>query len=394
MGQGVVEVLHPWSQGDEARAIRELRRQIEAWTVRWVEPPAPKEGEDPLAVLRARVEAGDPPTALYLEAPEIAEWADRGDLADLGSLARHENWDQLLPPQLRTLVNHEGRYVAVPLNIRRTDWLWANRDVLARIGVEMPTSWAEFNAIADKLKEAGITPLALSGEPWHIASLFELVTLGFGGPDFYRQALMELNADTLRSPIMQGVLEQMRRIRGHVDQGFAEHDARGAAALAASGEAAFLVAGDWAKDVFVSAGRQPGIDMICAPVPGSTFVFDSDLFALFHAADEAHIRGRHLFASLVVSEGFQEIFSLVTGSIPARMGVPRDRFDSCARQAMDDLTAAIPGSALLPSMAHGTAVPAPIRDAVTGVIAAHFGSDMSSRDAVDQLVAAIEEAAR
>ena len=392
--QSVVEVVHPWSEGGEARAMRELRRQIEAQAVRWLAPPVPEEGEDPLAALRSRIEAGDPPTALHLKPPEIAEWAVEGGLADLGPVARQETWDQILPPELQPLLKHEGRYVAVPLNIRRMDRLWANRSVLSKIGVGLPTSWAEFNAVADKLKEGGVTPLALGGEPWQTASLFELVTLGFGGRELYRKALMELDADSLRNPILQGVFEQMRRLSAHVDPGFADRDAGGAAAMLASGDAAFLIGGDWAKRELLSTGKQPGTDLVCARVPGSTFVFDSDLLVLFNAADETDRHGRNLLAGLILSEGFQEVFSLLSGSIPARLGVPRDRFDGCARQSMDDLTAAIKGNALLPSMAHGTAVTPPLRDAITSVIVAHFGSDMSSSDAVDRLVAAIEEAPR
>jgi glucose/mannose transport system substrate-binding protein len=392
--EGVVEVLHPWSGGGKARGMSELRRQIEARGSRWIVPPEPVGEEDPIAALQARVEAGSPPTAILLEASEIGRWAERQALADLGSLARQESWDQLLPPQLWRLAQYDRRFVAVPLNIRRVNWLWANRDVLAKIDAGMPTSWAEFNALADKLKQTGITPLALGGAPWQTAALFEVVTLGFGGPEIYRKALVELDADTLRGPIVQGVFEQMRRLSAHVDAAFPDRDARRSAELVASGNAAFLVAGDWAKEIFLAVGKSPGINLLCAPAPGGAFIFDSDMLAFFAVQGEDHLRGRNLLASLALSEGFQETFNLLAGSIPARMGVPRGLFDGCAHQSMDDLTAAIRTDSLLPSAAHGLMLAAPIREAITGVVSAHFGSDMSSREAVDKLVAAVQEAAR
>ncbi len=61
----------------------------------------------------------------------------------------------MLPPVLADIMKFEGRYVAAPVNIHRVDWMWANPSVLAEVGVtEMPTTWEEFNAIAEQLQAA------------------------------------------------------------------------------------------------------------------------------------------------------------------------------------------------------------------------------------------------
>jgi glucose/mannose transport system substrate-binding protein len=64
---------------------------------------------------------------------------------------------------LAEIMKYAGKYVAAPVNIHRVDWLWANPELLGRVGADVPTTWEEFNATAEKLEAAGITPLAHGG---------------------------------------------------------------------------------------------------------------------------------------------------------------------------------------------------------------------------------------
>jgi glucose/mannose transport system substrate-binding protein len=98
-------------------------------------------------------------------------------------VAAAENWDSVLPPVLAEIMKYEGKYVAAPVNIHRVDWIWANPEVLARVGDHrVPTTWEEFNAAADKLEAAGITPLAHGGQPWQDATVFEVWCSASAGP--------------------------------------------------------------------------------------------------------------------------------------------------------------------------------------------------------------------
>ena len=67
----------------------------------------------------------------------------------------------------------EGSWCAAPVNVHRIDWIWANADVLGKNGISMPATWDEFNAAAEKLAAAGITPLAHGGQAWQDATVFE-----------------------------------------------------------------------------------------------------------------------------------------------------------------------------------------------------------------------------
>ncbi len=387
-----VEVLHYWTSGGEAKAVTALKQDYEAAGGKWIDAPVAGGGGDAqAAVLRSRVLAGDPPAAVQIKGPNIQEWAEAGALADLSGLAAEENWDSLLPPLLQEIVKYEGNYVAVPVNIHRVDWIWANPEVLAKVGAGVPTTWDEFNATADKLMAAGIVPLAHGGQAWQDATIFETVVLGIGGIDFYNKALGDLDEEALTSDTMKAVFDQMRKIRGYVDPGFPGRDWNLATAMVMRGEAAMQIMGDWAKGEFIAAGKEPGKDFVCAPTPSDKgYILNSDSFALFSVQGDDKTEGQQLFASLILGESFQETFNLFKGSIPARLGVPKDNFDACAIRSMDDLDTAIANDSLVGSMAHEIAQAGSVRGAFLDVVTEHFNSDMSSEDAVAQLAEAIE----
>ena len=101
--------------------------------------------------------------------------------------------------------------------MHRVDWIWANSEVLSANGIDMPTTWDEFNAAATKLQAAGVIPLAHGGQAWQDATVFEAVALGILGSDGFRKAFVELDMDTLKSDDMVAVFYQMRTMRGYVD---------------------------------------------------------------------------------------------------------------------------------------------------------------------------------
>lgn len=390
---GQVEVLHWWTSGGEAKAVKALKEEFEANGGTWIDSPVAGGGGDTaMTALRARVMAGNPPTAVQLKGPSIKEWAAEGLLGNLNVVAESENWDGILPPLLKEVVTYQGDYVGVPVNIHRVDWIWANPEVLAKVGAKMPTTWDEFNAVADKLKAAGITPLAHGGQPWQDATVFEVVVLGIGGPDFYKKALVDLDDAALRGPTMVKVFDQMRRLRGYVDPNFPGRDWNLATAMVMNGQAAFQIMGDWAKGEFLAAGYEPGKDFLCAAAPGGGYLLNSDSFVMFDVKGDENLKGQRLLAKLILGENFQKTFNLYKGSIPARLGVDMSAFDMCAKKSNADLEATIKAGTLHPSMAHEMAVPRTFRGAIMDVVTAHFNSDMSSAEAVKRLADAVTTA--
>ncbi|PJI38371.1 MAG: sugar ABC transporter substrate-binding protein [Rhizobium sp.] len=389
---GTVEVLHWWTSGGEAKAVGTLKEAFEKQGGKWEDSPIAGGGGDAaMTALRARVMAGNPPAAVQLKGPGIQEWADQGSLADVEDVAKAEKWDDVLPPTLAEIMKYKGKYVAAPVNVHRIDWMWINPTVLAKVGAEVPKTWDEFNAVADKLKAAGITPLAHGGQPWQDATVFETIVLSMGA-DFYRKALIELDQEALTGDTMVKVFDQLRKLRGYVDPGFSGRDWNLATAMVMNGEAGFQIMGDWAKGEFLAAGKVPGKDFICAPTPGNGYSFNTDSFAFFKVSGEDRIEGQKVLASLIMSPEFQETFNLAKGSIPARTDIKLDKFDSCALKSYEDMTAAVKNNTFVPSMAHEMAVPRTVRGEFLDVVTNFFNSEMSSADAAKAMGEAVKRA--
>ena len=385
-----VEVLHWWTSGGEARSVAVLQEEFAANGGTWTDMPVAGGGGDAaMTALRARVLSGNAPTAVQLKGPAIQEWYAEGVLADISAVAEAENWDSLLPDSIAGHMKCDGTWCAAPVNVHRVDWIWANAEILEANGIAMPTTWDEFNAAAEKLQAEGIIPLAHGGQAWQDATVFETVVLGLGGPDFYQQALVDLDPEALTSDTMIAVFDQMRTMRGYVDDNFSGRDWNLATAMVMNGEAAFQIMGDWAKGEFLAAGQEPGTDFLCASTPGDGYLYNVDSFAMFDVSGEDKQAGQALLAELIMGPNFQEVFNLNKGSIPARTDVALTDFDSCAQTSSAEMASTSDSGSLLPSYAHGMALFGAQSGAITDVVTAHFNSDMSSEDAVQMLADAV-----
>ena len=385
------EVLHWWTSGGEAKSVAVLQEEFASKGGTWTDMPVAGGGGDAaMTALRARVLSGNAPTAVQLKGPAIQEWYEEGVLADISSVAQANGWADVLPVSIAGHMKCEGTWCAAPVNVHRIDWIWANAAILEANGIAMPTTWAEFNAAAEKLQAAGITPLAHGGQAWQDATVFEAVALGVGGAEFFQKAFVELDEATLTSDTMKAVFDQMRTMRGFVDSNFSGRDWNLATAMVMNGEAAFQIMGDWAKGEFLAAGKEPGKDFLCASTPGEGFLYNVDSFAMFNVAGDDKTAGQLLLAELIVGKNFQKVFNLNKGSIPARTDVALDEFDSCAHTSAKDMADSNAGGSLLPSYAHGMALRGAQSGAITDVVTSHFNSDMSSDDAVQMLLQAVQ----
>ena len=280
------EVLHWWTGGGEAKALKVLQDDFAAQNGVWLDMPVSGGGGDAaMQTLKARIVANDAPAAAQIKGPTIQEYDEEGVVApyNINAVAQKEGWDNLLSEQVASHMKcDDGKaYCAAPVNIHRIDWIWANKKVLDSNGIKMPSTWAEFNAAADKLQAKGIIPLAHGGQAWQDATVFEAVALGIGGANFFHDAFVKLDKKALQSDTMVKVFDQMRIMRGFVDKNFSGRDWNLATAMVMNGEAAFQIMGDWAKGEFLAAGKVPGKDFLCASTPGEGFLYNVDSFAMF-----------------------------------------------------------------------------------------------------------------
>lgn len=91
----------------------------------------------------------------YSSPVAVGVLASDGDLADVSD----EPWTKYLSDDTRTLAGVDGKTMAFPVS-RNAIIMAYNKQVFADAQVEVPTTWSELVQACEKLRAAGVTPIA------------------------------------------------------------------------------------------------------------------------------------------------------------------------------------------------------------------------------------------
>ncbi|NNG69131.1 carbohydrate ABC transporter substrate-binding protein [Rhizobium laguerreae] len=390
-----VQMLHWWTSGGEAAALNVLKQDLSKEGYAWKDVPVAGGGGDAaMTALKAMVAAGTYPTASQMLGYTVLDYAQAGVMGDLTETAKKEGWDKSVPAALQKFSVYDGKWVAAPVNVHSVNWLWINKAVMDKIGGTQPKTFDELIALLDKAKAAGVIPLALGGQNWQEATMFDSIVLSTGGPEFYKKAFNDLDEESLKSDTMKKSFDNLATIIKYVDPNFSGRDWNLATAMVIKGDALVQVMGDWAKGEFVAAKKTPNTDFLCYRFPGTegSVVYNSDMFGMFNVPDDRKA-AQVALAKATLSKSFQSAFNVVKGSVPARTDVPDTDFDACGKKGIADLKAANEGGTLFGSLAQGYGAPPAIANAYKDVVSKFVhGQIKTSDEAVKQLVQAIDDA--
>jgi glucose/mannose transport system substrate-binding protein len=390
-----VQMLHWWTSGGEAAALNVLKQDLAKEGYAWKDVPvAGGGGEGAMTALKAMVAAGNPPTASQILGYYAMDYAEDGKLGDISSLATKEGWDKVVPKALQKFTTTNGKWDAVPVNIHSVNWVWLNKGVMDKIGGKEPKTFDDFIALLDKAKAAGVIPLALGGQPWQEATMFDSVVASTGGIDFYKKAFVDLDESALKSDTMKKSFDNLAKLRAYTDPNYAGRDWNLATAMVIKGDALVQVMGDWAKGEFKAANKEAGKDFLCYRFPGTDgdVLYNTDMFAMFNVSADRKAAQLAL-ADATMSPSFQSAFNVVKGSVPARMDVPDTAFDICGKKGIADVKAADASGKFVGSMAQNYAQPPAVAGAYHDVVTKFFHGEIKSSDsAVNELVKAINAA--
>lgn len=390
-----VQMLHWWTSGGEAAALNVLKQDLSKEGYAWKDVPVAGGGGDAaMTALKAMVAAGNYPTASQMLGYTVLDYAKEGVMGDLTETAKKEGWDKSVPKALQKFAVYNGKWVAAPVNVHSVNWLWINKAVMDKIGGKQPKTFDELLALLDKAKAAGVVPLALGGQDWQEATMFDSIVLSTGGPEFYKKAFNDLDEASLKSGTMKKSFDNLAKITKYVDPNFSGRDWNLATAMVIKGDALVQVMGDWAKGEFVAAKKTPNTDYLCYRFPGTegSVIYNSDMFGMFNVPADRKA-AQVALATATLSKSFQSAFNVVKGSVPSRTDVPDTAFDACGKKGIADLKAANEGGKLFGSLAQGYGAPPAIANAYKDVVSKFVhGQIKSSDEAVSQLVQAIDDA--
>lgn len=390
-----VQMLHWWTSGGEAAALNVLKGDLSKEGYAWKDVPVAGGGGDAaMTALKAMVAAGTYPTASQMLGYTVLDYAQAGVMGDLTETAKKEGWDKSVPAALQKFSVYDGKWVAAPVNVHSVNWLWITKAVMDKIGGTEPKTFDDLIALLDKAKAAGVIPLALGGQNWQEATMFDSIVLSTGGPEFYKKAFNDLDEDSLKSDTMKKSFDNLAKIIKYVDPNFSGRDWNLATAMVIKGDALVQVMGDWAKGEFVAAKKTPDKDFLCYRFPGTdgSVIYNSDMFGMFNVPEDRKA-AQVALATATLSKSFQSAFNVVKGSVPARTDVPDTAFDACGKKGIADLKKANDGGTLFGSLAQGYGAPPAIANAYKDVVSKFVhGQIKTSDEAVTQLVQAIDDA--
>jgi len=390
-----VQMLHWWTSGGEAAALNVLKEDLSKEGFAWKDVPVAGGGGDAaMTALKAMVAAGTYPTASQMLGYTVLDYAQAGVMGDLTETAKAEGWDKAVPAALQKFSVYDGKWVAAPVNVHSVNWLWINKGVMDKIGGTEPKTFDDLLALLDKAKAAGVTPLALGGQNWQEATMFDSIVLSTGGPEFYKKAMNDLDEESLKSDTMKKSFDNLQKIVQYVDPNFSGRDWNLATAMVIKGDALVQVMGDWAKGEFVAAKKTPNTDFLCYRFPGTdgSVIYNSDMFGMFNVPDDRKA-AQVALAKATLSKSFQSAFNVVKGSVPARTDVPDTDFDACGKKGIADLKKANEGGTLYGSLAQGYGAPPAVANAYKDVVSKFVHGQIKTSDqAVEELVKAIDDA--
>lgn len=350
---GELEIFSWWTAGGEAEGLAAM---LEIFSQQYPDVEvinatvAGGAGVDARAVLATRMQGGDPPDSFQVHAGHelIDTYVVAGQMEPLTSLYEEEGWLDVMPPDLISILSHDGEIWSVPVNIHRANVLWYNIAIFEEHGLSAPATLEDFFAAAETLQQAGIVPLAL-GESWTQVHLFETVLLGTLGPEGYI-GLWTGETDW-GSPEVTQALENFGRMLEYVNEDFAALSWDQATQLVIDGTAAMNIMGDWAEGYFKAQGWTPGVEFGWAPSPGASGAFDalSDSFGL--PLNAPNREAALAWLRVCGSRAGQDAFNPIKGSIPARTDGDRSLYDVYLQSAMDDFSR----DTIVPSLMHGAA---------------------------------------
>lgn len=390
-------IISQWSAGSDGAAITALGKKFEERGGIWQHSPVPGFTTEMMNKLRAEIMAGDPPACSQLKGPEIAAWSKIAPTVDLDDLVAAAGYEKVVAPDLAKLHKPDGKWISLPLQVYTTNTLFLSKRAMDKAKADkLPVTWDDFNTLAEKMKEAGVTyPVANGGTRPDDGQKFEASLAGIS-PAVYRAAIMNLDEKALKSPEMHAAFAQVRRIANWMDPNIAAQHYSVNLKRFIGGDMGMLIMGGWAQGVLLNAGYKLD-EFVMTPGPSNNgkpvFLLNADAFIFWQRKEPDLQAGQKLMAELVMDPAIQTMYSQITGSIPVRTDVDLSGagWTDGQRGTARALKEAVAANQAVLSLAHNMAQQNGLTAAMIDVITEYVKNpSIKPEKAVDRLAEAVE----
>jgi raffinose/stachyose/melibiose transport system substrate-binding protein len=179
--------------------------------------------------------------------------ADNGLFLDLTDQPFMKNFT----PSLLKSIAYNGKQYAVPTGVSYYTGVYYNKDLFAKDGLTVPTTWAQFTALNAKLEADGVSPLGIGGKDSWPAGLLMLASVqglypSVADKDQLAQGLWKRGV-SLTDATNATVLQQVKDMYSWAEPNFAGVSYASVPSGFASGQYAMTSDGTWDEPVITAA---------------------------------------------------------------------------------------------------------------------------------------------
>ena len=177
----------------------------------------------------------------------MAAQADAGLLKDI--TADIADWKDTINPGAMSIYAYNGKQYGVPWDMGMIGF-WYNKALFEQAGITAPpATWDEYLAAVEKLKAAGIDPLAIAGkDKWPSMHLWTYLVLRTGGGDALSEVIQSGNWNTDACTKAGAEVLKLNALDPY-QAGYKSADYNHEAASVGNGKAAMELMGQWAPSV-------------------------------------------------------------------------------------------------------------------------------------------------
>ncbi len=206
--------------------------------------------------IRTAIGSGKAPSLIFSWAGStLTQYVDNKNVVDLTEATK--DLIAHVAPSVADAGTRDGKVYAVPNNQSQPILMYFNKDVFAKAGVPVPTTWSEILSATQALSSKGITPFALAGQSkWPELMWLEYLTDRIGGPEVF-QSILDGDKNAWSQPAVLDALGRIQELAaaGGFGSSFASVSADSGAdfALVYTGRAAMVLQGSWGYSSFKSS---------------------------------------------------------------------------------------------------------------------------------------------
>lgn len=272
------------------------------------------------------------------QAPDVVTWfagyrmqafAEKGLLEPINDVFPGGSFEAEFPPAFKTASSYNDNIYFMPQS-----WYWwavyYNKDVFAKLNLSIPKTADEFMVVCEKLKAAGIAPIAIgSKDTWTAGGWFDYMDSAVNGGEFHVK--LTKGEIPYTDPAVKktfGYIAELAQ-RGYFMPNAASYSWQEAANVLFRGEAGMYLMGQFIKDV-APADVKDKIDFFKFPVfEGRTeYAVDTPTDGFMIPKNAKNKEAAKKFMAYLATAEAQEMFCKPLGRLAANKKVPVPNADA------------------------------------------------------------------